>query len=575
MLGRLILFEIGYHQRQVSFRAAALVFALMGYAVSQARFGADVPTNAPFTVAIFTGLLSLGSVIAVSLLVPGAILRDRAHRMDAIVFSTNTTHSQFLISRFTGLVIASVLVFSPALLGMFLGSVWPLGNPDRFAPPTFLPYLWSLVVVAVPNILSGAAVLFATAASSRSASATFISGVVLYILYWVGSMLGNSPIIAGASLMAAERAETAGLLDPYGLVAMMEQARYWSVAEKTTRLLALDGTLLANRLLWSALAFGLFAMTYRLFGFRSAPDRPRPGVPLPPVAPRTIVPAVRYRPPGPLRAWRSISAHAGVHILTLLRGFTFPVLLLVWIFFMAITAAEGLESLDLGLRFLPMSAVLIQDLVTPLRGFGSLIVVFYATETVWRERDHRVDALVGSTANPPFVFWFGKLIALAAVIAALVLTTALVAVAVQLLHGGHAGDLWRYLELIPRAGLPLIMAAVLAVAVLELVPNKYAGMGLSFLIVVLLTGLITTRSLLGLHPVFRFAHLPELIYSPMVGGGYADPATVWYLIYWLAWTLLLVTLTLLLRRRGDRLRLVRPGAALTTIGAGALIAASA
>ena len=571
MLSQLILFEIRYHSRQLLFRASALVFALLGFAMSQGRFGAGLPTNAAFTLGIYTGLLSLAGVMAASLLVPGAILRDRSFRTEAIVFSTNITRAQFLISRFIGVVIAALLVFLPATLGLVLGSFVSLGSGGSLAPFRLSPYLWSLVLIGWPNVLLAVSLLFTVAALTRSAMATYLAGVLLYVLYWIGSLVGNSPLMAGASPLSSQQVELAALLDPYALVAMMEQTRYWSVAEKTARLFPLEGILLSNRLLWLALALGMFALTYRIFSFRAPHQRSKTQPITVAEIPAVPIPAAGYAKRGFRRWWRAALAHGALHISALFRGYVFPLLMVLWIFFMGMTAFEGLQSIDLGMSYIASDGILMPALIRPLRAFGTLIVIFFSVETYWRERDCRMDGLINTTANPAGAFWFGKLLALCGLVVVLTLSAAAVAMVFQIQHGGSFGEWQAYLYLIPWAAVPLFMTAVLALLLLRIVPHKYGGMGLCFLIFVGFTGMVLANSPLLPHPALRFGYLPDLNLSPMAGRGYADDAGFVYLGYWLAWCLVLVAVTLALRGHETRWRIHRPGKTAWTLGISGLL----
>ena len=59
----------------------------------------------------------------------------------------------------------------------------------------------------------------------------------------------------------------AALVDPFGLSALSITTKYWTAAERNTLLPPLAGLLLANRLLWLAVAAVLFALAWRTFRF--------------------------------------------------------------------------------------------------------------------------------------------------------------------------------------------------------------------------------------------------------------------------------------------------------------------
>src|SRR5438046_4380150 len=66
-----------------------------------------------------------------------------------------------------------------------------------------------------------------------------------------------------------------GLADPFGLSALAVATKYWTAAERNTLLPPMSGILLANRVLWSAVAVALFGVAYRRFRFEQRSVRAR------------------------------------------------------------------------------------------------------------------------------------------------------------------------------------------------------------------------------------------------------------------------------------------------------------
>ena len=116
----------------------------------------------------------------------------------------------------------------------------------------------STVVIVVPTILFATALLFAIATITRSAIATYTASVFIYCFYLATAALTGSPLMA-ASSPGAGGGTAAALLDPFGLSSFFEVTRYWTIAEKNHRFVALQGSLLINRLLWIAMAMAIFA----------------------------------------------------------------------------------------------------------------------------------------------------------------------------------------------------------------------------------------------------------------------------------------------------------------------------
>jgi hypothetical protein len=126
-----------------------------------------------------------------------------------------------------------------------------------------MPY----VLVMIPNMLMMAAVFFAIAALTRRRLPVYVGAVVALLGYFIGINLTGD----------VERRTLAALVDPFGVMAVDSVTHYWSIAEKNTRLVGLQGDFLWNRLLWTGVALAILGFTYVRFSFssRSEPARRR------------------------------------------------------------------------------------------------------------------------------------------------------------------------------------------------------------------------------------------------------------------------------------------------------------
>ena len=230
MLRSFLRFEWRYHTRQASFFAAAAFLLLMGFAITASRFGPDnVAVNSSFLVMEAMGLLSLLALFAVAIFASNAVLRDVEHGMLEIVYTTPVGRFHYLFGRYAGAALATFTVAAMSAVGMIVASFMPWIEPERVGPFSIVPYLWSLLVVMLPNVLFGTALLFAIAVLTRSAVATYVGAVVTYLLYLVVAALTNSPLMAQSKPRSGDQTLVA-LLDPFALSSFFELTRYWSIA---------------------------------------------------------------------------------------------------------------------------------------------------------------------------------------------------------------------------------------------------------------------------------------------------------------------------------------------------------
>src|SRR6185436_1813751 len=83
--------------------------------------------------------------------------------------------------------------------------------------------------------------------------------------------------------------DVVALADPFGLSTLSVATKYWTAVERNTMLPPLSGVLLANRVLWSAVALALFAIAYRRFRFERRTARARGDAAIEPQLPRAQV----------------------------------------------------------------------------------------------------------------------------------------------------------------------------------------------------------------------------------------------------------------------------------------------
>lgn len=562
-LAALIGFEWRYHTGQAGFWLASVIFFGLGMFV-QGRLGsaALVHVNAPYVIAYAMSMMSLTGVFASMVFCAHAALRDSEHGMTELVYSAPVTKRDFLLARFGGCFAASLCAVGMQAVGMYAATFLPLEAQQLLGPRAIAHYLYVLALIVVPNLLLVAALLFAIATFSRSMIATYVGAMLLYALYWLGAILGGSPMMAQTSPPTAEGMALAALLDPFGISAMLEQTMYWNADEKNAKLISLAGPLLANRLLVIVAAALLLALVYwrfklRLPGGTGASAGTRAGKstqrhdPLEPLGAGQAPAYTAVAPPARRLQWRAFMAQLRLELGVVIKGFPFIAMLVIWTFLVASEMFDGLRNADAGSRVLPTTAMLLSRFrfdMLPL--FGTLMVIFYSGELVWRERALRFDALLESTPVSGAVFFAAKWVALASLPMLMIVTASACALGFQLASGYAAFEPGLYLSMFYYAGVPLVLMGTLAMFFQVVTRNKYVGMLLSGAVALVLS---RNGSGIGIeHPMLHFAQSPGLAYTDMNGYGASATAFHWYMGYWGALVALLGTVALQLWRRGER-----------------------
>jgi ABC-2 type transport system permease protein len=231
-----------------------------------------------------------------------------------------------------------------------------------------------------------------------------------------------------------------------------------------------------------------------------------------------------------------------------------------------------------GVPLLPRTAAVITVLTAPVAGHPQsplvlipLLIVFYAGELVWRERDAGLSEMADATPVPDWVFFLGKFLGLVLVLVVWMALLTMAGVLGQMLMGYFDVEIGLYLRIF--FGLQLIdylLFALLVFVVLAVVNQKHLG----YLVAVLAYGVIVFPSWLGIeHHLLIYGSDPGRSYSDLRGFGASLGPWLWFKLYWAAWALLLAVAAMLLwvrgterglrsRLRSARRRFTRPAAAM-------------
>ncbi|MEK6373463.1 MAG: M1 family aminopeptidase [Acidobacteriota bacterium] len=540
-------FEWRYHSRQVSFLGACLLFLIFGFALSASGFGPDnLAINSPFIIMESIGLLSLLSVFVLAVFSANAVVRDREYRMEEIVFSTAVEKTHFLSGRFAGSFLAAFTTFGVCVVGMLVGTFLISHDPSRVAPLHPGHYLWALLVLALPNLLLAAVVLFGIATLTRSLLASSVGAVLIYVLYFAVSAWTNSPLMA-SSVPGGQSQWFVSLFDPFGLSAFFEQTRYWTALERNSRLTTLSGVFLANRLLWLGIAAAGWAVVHRFFTFRLLNER---RAKVEKSASATQAATVPYAPvePSPSSNVAAFLSATRLEVRSYLKTLPFLALTLLWAALALSEIAADIGSGEYGSKNYATTGLVLGAMQQSLQLIALVVLTYFSAEMLWRERTLRMNGILNATPTPSATFVLSKWAALSMLTAVLIATGIAVGVLYQLSHGYATIDWTLVAAFAWFNGAPLVLFAIVAVLVHTIIPHKYLGM----MIVLLLAVFMRQATLAGsVHHLWAFGSAPPVAWTDMNGfGPFAAPFN-WCMLHWaLVGALLLTVAAALWRRSG-------------------------
>ncbi|MFL0351969.1 ABC transporter permease/M1 family aminopeptidase [Xanthomarina sp. GH4-25] len=549
MFKQLLNFEVFYQLKQRAFPLFALLFLASGVFVGQQGFAQKgVNFNAVYQVYFHTSLFTIGSVFIVMFFAISAIIRDKQYNMEGLIYSSSLKKANYFWSRFLGTFVFSALAFSPFIIGYVFGNYFSDLDPERIASFQLITYLQPWLYIVLPNIFICSSIVFSVSTLSKNSTATYVSAVFVYMLYFISSIFLNSPLMAQATPASPESMAIAAIADPFGIAAFLEQTQYWTAFQKNTQLISFSGLFLANRLIWILFSIGILFTTYKLFSFRKISKK----VKKQPKEKKENIQLVTYLPKMAQHNFKA-QRMAFISLLKLelksvFKSLPFIAVLLMWLgIVFSELYATVISGEAYGVSVYPFTNQLIDLIVDPLTIFSLILIIYYSAEIVWKERSINFNNIVDATPVKNWVFFTSKFFALITLPLLLITSGILICVIFQISLNYTNFEFNLYAFIYYHYGVQLVVFSMIALFVNSLVKNKYFGMGIFGLIV-----LLSLKSgTLGLeHPLTSLGFMPRTKYNNMDGFNGASNLFNHLSVYWLAFGLLLTFISFKIWNRG-------------------------
>ncbi len=553
MLKYLFHFECLYQIKQRFFIGFALLFLFFGFSIGRGGYGLAKQTiNSSFQVSYNMGLLSLGCVFAIMFFAISGMLRDRQYKVEPIIFSTAIKKSTYFLSRFLGVFVFSLIVFSFSLIGFLIGNFIADAAPEQLAAFELSNYSWAWLIIILPNIFICTSIVFSVSALTKNNIATYISAVSIYALYMICSFFFNSPLLANSVPPSPENMALAALADPFGLSAFFEQTQYWTIFEKNTKSISFSGYFMWSRLLWVSISSVLLAVTYRLFSFRTVHQKIKKTE----LVRDENMERKSYQPSKPLEInnktqRQSFLSLLKINLSNVFTSLPFLALMLIWV---VIVFTEIYSRINHGGHYndsqYPTTNLMVWLIEEPLILTSLALIVFYSGEIIWKERNINFSSFIDSTPVSNITLFFAKLSTLLLLPVLFILTGILIAIGFQISKSYYQFEIWQYFSMFYFSGAQLFFISLLAFFVQSICNNKYLGMFITGLIVLLLG--TNLSSLLGIyHPLLKIGDFPLVNFNNMNGYGYSTIRFHQVAFYWISLGIILSLSSFKLWRRGN------------------------
>ena len=481
-------FEFAYQARRVR---TWLYFAILFVVANRLRGGG---VNSLFTAAQETLLLGLLWALMAPAVAGGAAARDVQTRMHPLVYTAPIRKADYLGGRFLAAFGLNALILLAVPLGMLVDFLLPGGKPEIIGPFPPVAYFGAYGFLALPTAFIFTAVQFAFAALTPEGRLQ---------LPWHGAVLrrgGHHRCRGDQRFSPADPRRAAGSHRPdhSGPDSGDDADRDGSCPGRNEGLDARQSTPL-GRDRSGRLRIHLPALSLR------SPGKMMRGISIPPVR-RTFGFATHARQTGAI-AWTSFWAIAKSP-----AGLVLPAVAMLLVLLVPV-----LVKLK-GVSLLPTTALVLSKLIAPVADnprlpwvLIPLLIIYWAGELVWRERDAGMGEIADATPVREWVLVLGKFLGLALVLVGWMALLIAAGVLVQMRMGYFDFELGLYLRIL--FGLQLVdylLFALLVLVVHAVVNQKQLG----YLAALVAYGVILFPSFLGIeHHLLIYGSGPRWSYS--------------------------------------------------------------
>lgn len=557
MFKQIFLFELKLWFKKPSTYIFFLVFLALSMLITSAMAGLlgnsvsdsnSIINSANAIADILNGLNTdiIGTIILITIIAP-AVYKDFQYNTHPLLFTKPISKSGYLFGRFFAAFLVALFVMSGSIFGHLITCFIPGIEADKLGAFNIVNYIQPFLLFVVPNTLLIGAIFFSLVTFSRNMIAGYVGCLALILIKGiVSSLLGD-----------IDNQTLAAIVEPFGEQALKQTTKYWSPSEQNTLLIPLESAMIYNRLLWLSIAGGITGLTYFRFKFsqfnepvsffkRKSKDQflSTASVAIQSLSDIPNATQVFSRKFSFFQTWHL----AKFEFSKIVKSVFF--LIIIALSIISFAGVSSQLGLIYGTSTYPVTYQMLQIGGGIFQFFMIILIVFYAGIVVWRERDAKVDELVGVSPIAPWVSFASKLIALILVQVVLLVVIMLTSIAIQFYYEYYKIELLQYIkELFGLKQISLTLICVFAMAMQVLINNKYVAYFVALLILILLPIAFTLLEWNNQLIMFNSSG-PRLPYSDMNGYGHGIYPFLIYKSYWLGFALILVTISNLLWVRG-------------------------
>ncbi|HSJ68035.1 MAG TPA: hypothetical protein VK921_10190, partial [Anditalea sp.] len=536
MFASIFLFELRYRFTRPAtyiYFALLVVGSLLLIASGSTPASEKVFHNSPYVIANLQVVISIFGILIASAVMGVPIYRDLEHKTATFLFSYPISDQAYFMGRFWGSFVALLFISLGSLIGIYLGSIigpvtgWT--DADRYGPNILINYIYPWITLVVPNLWLAGTLFFALIVFTRNIKSIYTGGIMLFIIYLLANFLTQD----------IENKTMVELLDPFGMNTFLLQTRYLTPFEQNTFLMAFQGNLMANRLIWSGVGLLLFIAAYFRFGFlyffnvRNPKDKKiESKEAFPSSFQKLVTPdfSSGYQ-------WRSFFTLTKMEVSNITKDVYFKSILLGGIVFLVLDFWIG--QTRFSVPNMPSTSLLMEFKGYDYNVFVFIIIVFFTGESIHRNKSTGFSIISDTFPVKDWVIIASKFFGIAFICFLLATLPIFIGVVIQTLKGYYNYQLSTYLVDSYLISFPDYLQMVMLVfAVHMLINNKFAGHAVSIGIWVIMISMLSFADYN--FNLFFYSYKPAYMWSDMNGLGHFVEPLFWYNLYWMSVGLFLV-----------------------------------
>lgn len=573
MFKEIFLFDLKYNFKKaqtyiffgVFFSIALLTgLALAGVFSTATRDSNTIINSTYFVGNILNGLNSnflvlINSIILVAIMATG-IHKDYEYNTHPLYFTKPINKSSYFFGRFSSAFVTALFAFSGHVLGYFVGCLFGLGT-SLVGTFHLMSFLQPFLIFTVPNVFLLGIIIFSLTTFTRSTLVAYLFCIVLLVIQMTTSVITSD----------IDNKTMASILEPFGSQAYRFITQYWTPADQNVRMIPLEGNLLYNRALWIGIAIIITIVSYYKFSmsqflnpfslFRKKVAEKSATSDVSQEQSLELLPKVSQNFSG-AETWKQLFYLAKFEFIKMTKSVFFIIIcalgvVMMFIFSKFMGAIYDTETY-------PVTYQIMESVSGIFQLFILILIIFFSGTIIWRERDQKVDELIGVTPVSNTVLFFSKYISLIYVVIVLLVLIMLTGIAIQFNSGFYDVYPLEYIKTLFGFNLiSLIITIGICLAIQVFTPNKYLGFFLP-LIPIFILNVIFSRLEWNNQLYWFDSDGPSMNYSDMNGFGHIIGSFILFKTYWLSIVMAIVLFSLLFFARGKekslkaRLRLSKP-----------------